>query len=294
MHDWKQRWFGIFALSLIAFAKDTKAYENPLSFAHSLESTTTQQEQTLANFRHVVRPGDNLTLIATQYATTIERIQQDNSLVDPDKVYAGQVLFIQYPKQFEGVITPVGKTSIPTGESPFVINGFNYLTQRYADLRFENVYYFPGELDNLTRRQEGLAHSYGYNAQEESLNFISSSGKPFDPNEISCAYWMAPIGSQLKVTYRGLPFGPHPEKDISIICPVKDRGPNRLLWYSPDENNREAYQKNVIIDLTPGAANALLDQVGLSARQVGEFRVKVDLVSTPPGFQDLKLPTKFP
>lgn len=43
---------------------------------------------------YTVQPGDNLTLIAARFGTTVSAIVQANNLYNPSFIYAGQVLFI--------------------------------------------------------------------------------------------------------------------------------------------------------------------------------------------------------
>ncbi|MBI4058646.1 LysM peptidoglycan-binding domain-containing protein [Candidatus Microgenomates bacterium] len=237
---------------------------------------------------YVVQPGDTLTRIAEIYFTTPGMILESNKLDNPSLLKPGQVLNIAYPSK-------LGEVKPNVIENPYVINDFNYLSQRYADLELEGKYYFKGELDNLAPKLEGLAHTYGWDKEKESLNEKASSGHNFDPNQMGCAYWMAPIGSVVKVTLIGIP-GRTIDKKPAIYCQVLDRGPDRLIKYPPDELHKEPYFKNVIVDLTPASAEALLDAVKLNPKDVGEFRVQVELVSTPAGYEQIKdkLPHKLP
>ncbi|MCI0396249.1 MAG: LysM peptidoglycan-binding domain-containing protein [Chloroflexi bacterium] len=47
--------------------------------------------------QHVVRPGENLTRIASQYGVTIQAIVAANQIADPDRITAGTVLLIPDP-----------------------------------------------------------------------------------------------------------------------------------------------------------------------------------------------------
>jgi GH24 family phage-related lysozyme (muramidase) len=42
--------------------------------------------------KYTVKAGDNLTAIASKYHTTVDRIAKLNQIVNPNKIYAGQVL----------------------------------------------------------------------------------------------------------------------------------------------------------------------------------------------------------
>ncbi len=48
--------------------------------------------------RHTVRPGENLALIARHYGTSVKVLQEANGLLNPDRIYAGQVILIPRPK----------------------------------------------------------------------------------------------------------------------------------------------------------------------------------------------------
>ena len=48
---------------------------------------------------HVVRPGDTLYSIASQYGVTMAQLLNDNQLPDPSRLVVGQTLVIQYPAQ---------------------------------------------------------------------------------------------------------------------------------------------------------------------------------------------------
>lgn len=107
-------------------------------------------------------------------------------------------------------------------------------TPRQADLGYENLYYFAGELDSMPSYMEGRANHYG---DGESLNTFTSSGEVLDPNKMAAASWFYPLGTKVMVT------------DIatgqSVIVVINDRGPDRVDY--PD----------VIIDLTTGAIRSL-------------------------------------
>jgi len=48
---------------------------------------------------HVVRPGDTLYSIASQYGVTMTQLLNDNQLPDPSRLVVGQTLVVQYPAQ---------------------------------------------------------------------------------------------------------------------------------------------------------------------------------------------------
>ncbi len=112
--------------------------------------------------------------------------------------------------------------------------GIAPITHRKADLALEGTYFFPGELDSIPSRQDGLAHSYGWG---EELNEFTSSGERFDPSGMTAASWFYPLGSLVRVTDAA--------DGGSLVVRINDRGPDRVA--RPD----------VIIDLTSGAIQNL-------------------------------------
>lgn len=48
---------------------------------------------------YVVQPGDTLEAIAQKFGVTVEKIIQDNGVINPEKLVIGQTLVITYPKQ---------------------------------------------------------------------------------------------------------------------------------------------------------------------------------------------------
>ena len=109
-----------------------------------------------------------------------------------------------------------------------------HIPSRPADLTFAGVYFFPGELDSSPAQQEGRANFYGGG---ESLDPMTGSGEPFDPDALTAASWFYPMGTKLEVTDE--------QNGASVIVRVNDRGPDRVDY--PD----------VIIDLTRGAMKKL-------------------------------------
>jgi rare lipoprotein A len=94
------------------------------------------------------------------------------------------------------------------------------------------------------RAGEMLASWYGYESGK-----VTASGARFDPHAMTCAYWYAPFGTVLRVTYQGKP----------MLCTVNDRGPAK--WTGRG------------IDLSMGMAEA----IGL--KNVGVGRVTVERVN---------------
>lgn len=88
---------------------------------------------------------------------------------------------------------------------------------------------------------EVLASWYGFESGTRTAN-----GERFDPNAMTCAYWHAPFGTLLRVSYHGR----------AMVCRVNDRGPAK--WTGRG------------IDLSLGAARA----IGLIA--AGVARVSVE------------------
>lgn len=78
------------------------------------------------------------------------------------------------------------------------------------------------------------AYAQYYATYYNCCNSHTASGEPFDPNGMTAAHKTLPFGTKVRVTYQG----------HSIVVTINDRGP-----YNPD--------KNVVIDLTEGAARAL-------------------------------------
>jgi LysM repeat protein len=48
------------------------------------------------SFTHIVQWGESLSCIAARYGTTAHAIVQANGIADPDRIYAGQRLYIPY------------------------------------------------------------------------------------------------------------------------------------------------------------------------------------------------------
>lgn len=63
---------------------------------------------------HVVQRGENLFRIAQQYATTIDRLVELNSLYDPDSVQVGQRLLVPLTGDKAGEIVTDAPTLVPT------------------------------------------------------------------------------------------------------------------------------------------------------------------------------------
>lgn len=76
-----------------------------------------------------------------------------------------------------------------------------------------------------------IASWYG----DECRGRLMANGKPFDPDQMTCAIWDVPFGTKLRVTHG----------DKSVIVVVTDRGPARRL--------------NRAIDLSEAAFRRLAD-----------------------------------
>lgn len=81
----------------------------------------TEEEPT--NTTHTVKSGDNLTKIAKQYGTTIDAIVKANNIIDPNKIYVGDVLIIPTSNKAEikpSVTIKVGdKVKVKAGVTMF-------------------------------------------------------------------------------------------------------------------------------------------------------------------------------
>jgi rare lipoprotein A len=91
------------------------------------------------------------------------------------------------------------------------------------------------------RAGEMLASWYGFESGTHTAN-----GELFKPYGMTCAYWHAPFGTILRVTYQGRP----------ALCTVNDRGPAK--WTGRG------------IDLSLGMAEA----IGLKNAGVGRVTVE--------------------
>jgi rare lipoprotein A (peptidoglycan hydrolase) len=91
------------------------------------------------------------------------------------------------------------------------------------------------------RAEEMLASWYGFES-----GTVTASGARFNPHAMTCAYWYAPFGTILRVTYQGKP----------MLCTVNDRGPAK--WTGRG------------IDLSMGMAEA----IGLKNAGVGRVTVE--------------------
>lgn len=230
-----------------------------------------QEVMTLIQFDYTIQAGDTLTNITRNFGTTIERVMKDNNLRDKDRITAGEGLKIKFPAYLSEFIF-TNKYDSQTLERIK-----DALQQRYRDLEAEGVYYNPGELDSNLEKQFGIAHVYGLNLQEEGLLTFKSSGRRFNPNELTAASWFYPLGTKLRLNVNHNQLG---QKSVEVE--VTDRGPNRKLLKD----------KDVIIDVTPAVAK-VLSVPGVDLTKTGAFRVNVKHVSTPLP-PNLSLPTQRP
>ncbi len=65
---------------------------------------------------HVVKDGEVLGAIASQYGVTVDAIVKANNLSDPNSLSIGQKLIIPPPPRQEPTPTPVGPTVVQTPE----------------------------------------------------------------------------------------------------------------------------------------------------------------------------------
>ena len=63
-----------------------------------------ESPQMSSGFYYTVQWGDSLSRIAIRYGTTVQAIAQANSIVNPNLIYAGQVLWI--PTAYSPPVTP--------------------------------------------------------------------------------------------------------------------------------------------------------------------------------------------
>jgi LysM repeat protein len=96
---------------------------------------------------YTVKPGDNLTLIAARFGTTVSAIVQANNLYNPSFIYAGQVLFIP-----GAVVTPVCDTGV-------------YYTVRPGDTLIAIAYRFGVNSWDIVRANNIANPSYIYSGQ---------------------------------------------------------------------------------------------------------------------------------
>jgi LysM repeat protein len=116
---------------------------------------------------YVVQPGDTLSRIARQYATTVQAIAQANNIANPNLIYVGQVLVI--PGATGGIPTPD-----PGPVTPGPITGFEFggQTQTFANkqamrdsgmtwVKFQHKW-TPGDSPDLVAGQIQEAKAEGF------------------------------------------------------------------------------------------------------------------------------------
>jgi len=118
---------------------------------------------------YVVQPGDSLYAIARRYGVSLERLIQDNGLLQPDYLVAGQTIVVQKPLQTH---------TVQTGETLYGI-AQEYNISLFALMRnnpgvLANDYIYPGE--NLVIRYEnnklGTMAVKGYTGPGRSLQSL--------------------------------------------------------------------------------------------------------------------------
>ncbi len=93
-----------------------------LSFNLSVAHAAPQAQMPVPGQFYVVRPGDTLYSIASRFHTTVWAIAQANGIVNPSRIYVGQVLFIPAPVPFP-----------PAPRPPFPIGGPLIHVVRYGE-----------------------------------------------------------------------------------------------------------------------------------------------------------------
>jgi uncharacterized protein (TIGR02594 family) len=104
IEDIKKEWKQVDSL-LLGKASQTFTYVRDLLIARA---TTAQHNPVLENdespsgFRYVVQPHDSLAKIGSKFNVEISRIQKDNGIRNPNKIFPGQVLVVRRGKAPDG------------------------------------------------------------------------------------------------------------------------------------------------------------------------------------------------
>ena len=105
IQDIKKEWKQVDTL-LLGKASQTFTYVRDLLIARA---TTAQHNPVLENnessseFRYVVQPHDSLAKIGSKFNVEISRIQKDNGIKNPNKIFPGQVLVVRRGKATSGL-----------------------------------------------------------------------------------------------------------------------------------------------------------------------------------------------
>lgn len=121
-----------------------------LSFNLMVANAAAQAQMPMPGQLYTVRPGDTMYSIANRFYTTIWAIAQANGIVNPSRIYVGQVLFIPVG----GPIPPAP----PMPQPPFPIGGQLIHVVRYG----ENLY--------------GIARLYGVSAWQ--IAYVNGLANP--------------------------------------------------------------------------------------------------------------------
>ena len=207
----------------------TVPLKTPTSLPQNQEPMEETKSAEVITYYKVV-PQDTLTKISQQFNVSVERIQRANGIPNPNEIDNGQILAI--PSQ--------DWQPIPY---PFEL---------------PRDYCLPWEVNSAPKSAEGIAHFYGAG---EPLNRNTATGEIFNPQAITCASWIFPLESIVRVTNLA--------NNMAVDCRVNDRGPDRLWEYGED-----GLKRNVIIDLTHKAFRVI-------EPFTDEAFVKVELLKLP-------------
>jgi rare lipoprotein A len=131
------------------------------------------------------------------------------------------------------------------------------------------VWLLVGCVSLIGAEPSGLASWYG----EQHRNRLMANGRPFDPDKLTAASWMYPLGTRLRISThdedrsvvvtRGAVRTPRPtydhDGDRSVVVTVTDRGPAR-----------ELVRRGRVIDLSKAAFAVLGDC------KAGLIRVRIE------------------
>ena len=96
--------------SMIAEDIPTEALPDPLPAPYLFRDDVVIEEAPITETIYVVRPGDTLATIASQFCLTVEEVQRLNNIVDVNELSIGQELRIPVREGACGVAAPVSET----------------------------------------------------------------------------------------------------------------------------------------------------------------------------------------